>query len=96
MYVNQHKIVIVPMCCGKTGQVAVGDIKYLSQLQALKPYLCSIILRDQNLSLAIRVFSEVLFWNSAVYGILYGIDFILRNSAKFLTAQSCGIPRNSV
>jgi hypothetical protein len=28
-----------------------------------------------------RVFSEVPFWNSAEYGILYGIGFISRNSA---------------
>jgi hypothetical protein len=30
-----------------------------------------------------RVFSEVPFWNSAEYRILYGIGFISRNSAKF-------------
>jgi hypothetical protein len=35
-----------------------------------------------------RVFPD---WNSAEYRILYGIDFILRNSAKFFTAQSRGI-----
>jgi hypothetical protein len=37
--------------------------------------------------LKIRVFSEVPFWNSAKYGILYGTDFISRNSAKFFTVQ---------
>ncbi len=40
----------------------------------------------------VRVFSEVPFWNSAEYGILYGIGFISRNSAKFFTVQFCGIP----
>ncbi len=30
---------------------------------------------------ACRVFSEVSFWNSVEYGILYGIDFISCNSA---------------
>ncbi len=39
-----------------------------------------------------RVFSEVAFWNSAEYGILYGIGFISRNSAKFFTVQFHGIP----
>jgi hypothetical protein len=39
-----------------------------------------------------RVFSEVPFWNSAEYGILYGIGFISRNSAKFFTVQFRGIP----
>ncbi len=42
-----------------------------------------------------RVFSEVPFWNSAEYGILYGIDFILRNSAEFHGIYYCSIPRNS-
>jgi hypothetical protein len=51
-------------------------------------------LRSQ-ISLPSRVFSEVPFWNSAEYGILYGIDFISRNSAKFFTVQYRGIPRNS-
>ncbi len=39
-----------------------------------------------------RVFSEVPFWNSAEYGILYGIGFIPRNSAEFCTVQFRGIP----
>jgi hypothetical protein len=39
-----------------------------------------------------RVFSEVPFWNFAEYGILYGIYFISRNSAKFFTVQYRGIP----
>jgi hypothetical protein len=40
----------------------------------------------------IRVFSEVPFWNSAEYGILYGTGFISHNSAKFFTVQFRGIP----
>jgi hypothetical protein len=43
--------------------------------------------------------SEVPFWNSAEYGILYGIAFISRNSAKkciVLTVQYREIPRNSI
>jgi hypothetical protein len=43
-----------------------------------------------------RVFSEVPFWNSAEYRILYGIGFISCNSAKFCTVQFPGIPRDSV
>jgi hypothetical protein len=43
-----------------------------------------------------RLFSEVPFWNSAIYGILYGIDLILNNSAKFFTVQYRKILRNSV
>ncbi len=35
----------------------------------------------QNLPIVARVFSEVPFWNSAEYGILYGIGFISCNSA---------------
>ncbi len=38
------------------------------------------------------MFSEVAFCNSAEYGILYGIDFISRNSAEFFTAQNREIP----
>ncbi len=38
------------------------------------------------------MFSEVPFWNSAEYGILYGIGIISRNSAKFFTVQFRGIP----
>jgi hypothetical protein len=41
---------------------------------------------------SIRVFSEVPIWNSAEYGILSGIGFILRNSVKFFTVQFRGIP----
>jgi hypothetical protein len=37
-------------------------------------------------------FRKCLFWNSAEYGILYGIDFISRNSAKIVY---CTKPRNS-
>ncbi len=40
----------------------------------------------------IRVFSEVPFWNSAEYGIVYEIDFISRNSAEFFTVQYREIP----
>ncbi len=39
-----------------------------------------------------RVFSEVPFWNSAEYGILYGIDFISRNFLLLNTAEFRGIP----
>jgi hypothetical protein len=46
--------------------------------------------------LLIRVFSQVPFWNSMEYGILYGIYFISRDSAKFFTVQYREIPRNSV
>ncbi len=38
------------------------------------------------------MFLEVPFWNSAKYGILYGIGFISGNSAKFFTVHLRGIP----
>jgi hypothetical protein len=40
----------------------------------------------KSLSVTIRVFTEVTFWNSAEYGILFGSDF---TSAKFrgITAE---------
>jgi hypothetical protein len=37
------------------------------------------------------VFSEVPFWNSVECGILYGIDFRTRNSAKKFTVKYHGI-----
>jgi hypothetical protein len=39
-----------------------------------------------------RVFSEVPFWNSAEYGILYGIGFIPRNFLLFNSAEFRRIP----
>jgi hypothetical protein len=47
----------------------------------------------------IRVFSKEPIWNSTEYGILYGINFISRNFAKFLlynTARFCQIPNTFV
>ncbi len=70
----------------------------------LSSFSCTLITCHPHLlssftcTLITRVFSEVPFWNSAEYGILYGIGFISRNSAKFFTVQfrvgSC--IRNSV
>jgi hypothetical protein len=52
---------------------------------------------DKSSEVVLRVFPEVSFWNSAEYGILYGMDFISRNSAKFFTVQYREIPlQNSV
>jgi hypothetical protein len=39
----------------------------------------------------VGVFSEVPFWNSVEYRILYGIDFILRNCVKFFALQYYGM-----
>ncbi len=38
------------------------------------------------------MFSEVPFWNSAEYRILYGIDFISHNSANLFAVQNREIP----
>ncbi len=60
----------------------------------LKPiYSWELVKRDiVKWRIAARVFSEVPFWNSVEYGIVYRIGFISRNSAKCFTVQFRGIP----
>ncbi len=72
--IRQQKKIIVQ-------QTKTTSYGYLLALRVWekKLFLCSIF--DKGGKVGGRVFSEVTFWNSAEYGILYGIDFISRNSA---------------
>ncbi len=54
---------------------------------ARKPFLADCQRQEGDQCRPTKVFSEVPFYNSAEYGILYGIDLISRNSAKFFTVQ---------